>query len=167
MTDVQSGTTDVQGRIAALSPAKRALLESRVAELMKARGPVPDDRIVPRDRTRPTPLSFAQQQEWTTEQLRSANNPGGAIRLEGEIDPALLGRVLTEIVRRHEELRSTVEVKDGVPVQVVHPVTPVPTPVVDLSDLSPPQQKAEVRRRYDTEMARSFDPVQRLPERRR
>ena len=152
--------TDLQSRIAALSPEKRALLESRLADLMAARGPVPEDRIGPRDRTRPTPLSFAQQLEWATERLRSANNVSGALRLDGEIDLPLLSRVLTEIVRRHEVLRSTVELPDRTPVQVVHPATAVPTPVVDLSDLTPQQQHAQVRQRYVAEVARPFDPVQ-------
>jgi len=152
--------TDLQHRIAALSPEKRRLLEARLADLTAARGPAPADRITPRDRTRPTPLGFAQQREWAVERFRSANNITGAMRLEGRLDFPLLGRVLTEILDRNEVLRSTVEItRDGIPVQVVQPVTTVPTPVVDLSDLSPQQQRAEVRRCCTAEVLRPFDPA--------
>lgn len=151
--------TDLQQRIAALSPEKRRLLEARLADLAAARGPAPVDRITRRDRTRPTPLGFAQQREWAVGRFRSANNITGALRLEGALDLPLLGRVLTGIVDRHEVLRSIVEIaKDGTPVQVVQPVTAVPTPVADLSGLSPQQQREEVRRRARAEVLRPFDP---------
>ncbi|MFF4832695.1 amino acid adenylation domain-containing protein [Streptomyces sp. NPDC001315] len=150
--------TDLQRRIAALSPEKRELLENRLAEMAATSGPVPDSRIQPRDHGVPTPLSFAQQREWTTGRIRGANNISGALRLVGDLDLSLLSRVLTEIVERHEALRSTVELRDGTPVQVVWPVTPVPTPLSDLSDLPAEEQLAEVRLRCDAEMVRPFDP---------
>jgi len=149
---------DLQSRIAALSPEQRTLLESRVADLVATRGPGPTERIMPRDRSLPTPLAIAQQREWAIERLRSANNIASSFRVEGELDLELLSRVLTEVTERHEVLRSTVELQgDGTPVQVVHPFTPVPTPVVDLSDLSPSQQREEVHRRGKAEILRPFD----------
>lgn len=151
--------TDLQQRIAALSPEQRRVLEARLADLAAARGPAPEDRISPRDRARPTPLGFAQQREWAVERFRSANNITGAIRLEGRLDMPLLSGVLTEILDRNEVLRSIVEIsQDGTPVQVVQPVTAVPTPVVDLSSLSGEQQREEVRRRCMAEVLRPFDP---------
>ncbi len=148
---------DLQSRIAALSPEQRALFESRIAEMVAARGSAPaDERIQPRDRSRPTPLSFAQQREWALERFRPANNISGAIRLDGEVDLDLLGRALTEVMARHEVLRSTVEMTDGTPVQVVHPVTPIPVPVIDISELDPQEQTAQVRRHYDEEVKRPF-----------
>ncbi|MGW0495850.1 amino acid adenylation domain-containing protein [Streptomyces sp. NPDC003007] len=151
-------TDDLQARIAALSPDKREVLERRLAEMTAERGPVPDGRIKPRDRSVPTPLSFAQLREWTTGRIRGSNNIGGALRLVGDLDLSLLSRVLTEIVDRHEALRSTVELNGRTPVQVVQPVTPVPTPLVDLSDLPAEEQLAEVRRRADAELVRPFAP---------
>lgn len=152
--------TDLQSRIAALSPEQRALLESRVADLAAARGSARKERIRPRDRDRHTPLSFAQQREWALERFRPANNISGALRLEGEVDLELLSRILTEIMARHEVLRSTVEMVDRMPVQVVHPVTPIPVPVVDIGDLDPEQQRREVRRRFDAEVMCPFPPEQ-------
>lgn len=150
--------TDLQGRIAALSPEQRKLLESRVADLVASRGPVRTERITPRDRSLPTPLGIAQQREWAIERLRAANNISGAFRVEGELDLDLLSRVFTEVTERHEVLRSTVEqLADGTPVQVVHPVRPVPVPVVDLSHIAPREQVQEVQRRCKAEILRPFD----------
>jgi amino acid adenylation domain-containing protein len=155
-------TADLESRIAALSPEQRALLESRIAGLAAPRGASANGRILPRDPDRPTPLSFAQQREWALERFRPANNISGAIRLEGDVDLDLISRVLTEITTRHEVLRSTVEMAEGsrMPVQVVHPVSPVPVPVVDLSHLDPEPQTREVRLRFDAEVTRPFPPDQ-------
>jgi amino acid adenylation domain-containing protein/non-ribosomal peptide synthase protein (TIGR01720 family) len=151
--------TDVQSRIAALSPQQRERLEQRLAELVAARGPGQVERIKPRDRSRPTPLGIAQQREWAVEQVRGANNITGAFRVEGALDVDLLSRVLTEVTERHEVLRSTVEIQGAVPVQVVRPVTAVPIPVVDLSRRTEREQRDEVRRRCLAEMSLRFDPA--------
>ncbi|MET7312325.1 amino acid adenylation domain-containing protein [Streptomyces sp. NPDC005571] len=156
--------TDLHSRIAALSPEKRALLERRLAERTAAtRGDAPEDRIVLRDRSKPTPLAFQQDREWAISRFRPANNIPGAFRVEGALDLELLSRVLTEVTERHEVLRSTVELKDdGSRVQVVHPVTPVPTPVADLTHLSSEQQREEVLLRWKAEVVKPFDTAQPL-----
>jgi amino acid adenylation domain-containing protein/non-ribosomal peptide synthase protein (TIGR01720 family) len=155
--------TDLHQRIAALSPGQRALLEERLAELAAARGHRPGARIAPRDLSRPTPLAIQQQREWTLSQIQSTYNIPGAFRVEGELDQERLGRVLTEVVERHEGLRTTVELRaDGAPAQVVHPATPVPVPVVDLSHLTAEEQREHVRDRWQAEIETPFDPRQHL-----
>jgi amino acid adenylation domain-containing protein/non-ribosomal peptide synthase protein (TIGR01720 family) len=155
--------TDVQRRIAQLSPAQRELLERRLAGLAAARTPATNGRIQPRDRSRPTPLAFQQEREWAIAQFRPANNIPAAFRVTGALDVALVGRILTEVVARHEVLRSTVELQpDGTWAQVVHPVIPVPTPVVDLSGLEPARQREEVLRRWKAVAMRPFEPAQPL-----
>ena len=155
--------TDVQRRIAQLSPAQRELLERRLAGRAAARAPVTNGRIQPRDRSRPTPLAFQQEREWAIAQFRPANNIPAAFRVAGALDVDLVGRILTEVVARHEVLRSTVELQpDGTWAQVVHPVVPVPTPVVDLSGLEPAHQREEVRRRWKAQAMRPFDPAEPL-----
>jgi acyl carrier protein len=68
------------------------------------------------------PLSFAQQRLWFLDQL-APNNPfynfPGAVRLDGWLDLNALERVINEIVRRHEVLRTRLEIEAGQPVQVV------------------------------------------------
>ena len=151
--------TDLRGRIAALDPARRERLERRLAELAAARGAARDDRIGPRDRSGPAPLGIAQQREWAIERLRGTNNISGAFRVEGDLDLELLGRALTEVVERHEVLRSTVDIQSGIPVQLVHPVTRVPVAVLDLSALAADQQRDELRRRLRDEIVRPFAPA--------
>ncbi|MGC5016345.1 amino acid adenylation domain-containing protein [Streptosporangium sp. DT93] len=155
--------TDLQSRIAALSPQQRAILERRLADMAAARGSAPEERITPRDPAQPIPLAFQQEREWAITQFRSANNIPGAFRVEGHLDLAVLSRVLTEVVDRHEILRSTVQLQqDGTRVLMAHPLTPVPTPLVDLSDHTPEQQRAEVLRRWKAEVMQPFDREQPL-----
>ena len=104
-------------------------------------------------------MSYAQQREWALERFRPSNNIIGALRIEGDVE---LGPALPSAHRdhqpAHEVLRSTVEVVDGTPVEVVQPVRPVPIPVVDLTGLPPQQQEAAVRRHFDAEVERPFPP---------
>jgi hypothetical protein len=73
-------------------------------------------------RTGPVPLSFAQRRLWFLEQLgaSAAYHIPIAIRLEGALDRGALVRALNEIAHRHEALRTTFELQNGEPVQVVH-----------------------------------------------
>ena len=76
------------------------------------------------DRTRPIPASFAQSRMWFLDQLegRSATyNVPLALRMEGALDSAALGRAIQELVNRHEALRTTFIAIDGEPHQVIHP----------------------------------------------
>ncbi len=152
--------TDIRWRLASLSPTQRTHLESRISELAAAKNTPLGDKIRPRDPSQPTPLSFAQQREWALERFRPANNISGALRLDGELDVELLRRILTEVITRHEVLRSTVEIVDGSPVQVTHPGVPISAPVVDISNLGPEEREEEVRRRFDEEIMRPFPPEQ-------
>ncbi|HEX8147545.1 MAG TPA: AMP-binding protein, partial [Pyrinomonadaceae bacterium] len=71
------------------------------------------------------PASFAQQRLWFLDQLEggshAAYNMPGAFRLRGALDLEALGRTLSEVVRRHEVLRTSfATAADGTPVQVIH-----------------------------------------------
>jgi amino acid adenylation domain-containing protein len=78
--------------------------------------------VVASRQTGPVPLSFAQRRLWFLEQLgaSAAYHIPIAIRLEGTLDRGALVRALNEIALRHETLRTTFEVQDGEPMQVVH-----------------------------------------------
>lgn len=152
----------IEERIAALTPQQRARLEERLAARMPvAAAPV----TIPRRQAPGTaPLTHAQEREWALEHFRPANNIAGALSLRGHLDFSLLSRILTQVLERHEVLRSTITIRDGRPIQVVHPATPVPVPVEDLSHLDPPAQQEAVRARYAAETARRFgaDETQRM-----
>ena len=97
-----------------------------------------DDNIVPvrRAPNAPQPLSPSQWRVWFLDQLV----PGSAAYaivdarlLTGPLDVDALARALTELVRRHEALRSPVVTVDGTPMQVVADPTPVGLVAIDLA----------------------------------
>ncbi|HZF13303.1 MAG TPA: amino acid adenylation domain-containing protein, partial [Thermoanaerobaculia bacterium] len=86
----------------------------------------------------PAVLSYAQERIWFLDRLTpgsAAYNVAGALRLTGELDPALLGRCLGEIARRHEVLRSVFPLALGRPSQVLLDRLGLALPRVDLSAL--------------------------------
>ncbi|HEX3551675.1 MAG TPA: condensation domain-containing protein, partial [Thermoanaerobaculia bacterium] len=110
----------------------------------------------------PLPLSFAQERLWFLDQLEpgsSAYNIPIALRLTGALDATALGRVLSEIVRRHAVLRTRFVQSGGSPAQVVDAAESVMLPVVDLQDLPPELGLAEAVRLAAAEEGRAFDLV--------
>jgi amino acid adenylation domain-containing protein len=136
-----------------------AELAGRVEEVRRAGLPALPP-VVPVDRDRPLPLSFAQERLWFLDQLERGSasyNLPAALRLAGALDEAALERALGEIVRRHEVLRTVFHEVDGGAVQVVAPFAGFALPVDDLSGLSETAREAEVRRRAREDAARPFD----------
>jgi acyl carrier protein len=83
----------------------------------------------------PLPLSLAEESIWNYSQS-SGTSAAYALsmrdRFLGKLDIGALRDCLSEIVRRHEILRTTFSVLDGKPVKIVHPAEPVALPVIDL-----------------------------------
>ncbi len=149
--------SELSRRLAGLSPEKRRLLELR---LRVSRGEPADAPIVPRPREGDTaPLTFAQERLWIADRLGEGtglyNMPHG-VRLRGPLDVEALQSALSEVVRRHEPLRTVFAEGDAGPVQRILPSVPVPLPVVVLE--GPPEaREAEAERRMREEAARPFD----------
>ncbi|HKH45215.1 MAG TPA: amino acid adenylation domain-containing protein, partial [Thermoanaerobaculia bacterium] len=115
---------------------------------------------VPRPAAGELPLSFAQQRLWFVDQLEPGNpayNIPWAARLDGALDAGLLRRILAEVVRRHEALRSTFARSARGPVTRVRESRPVPLPVVSLEGLPESAATAEVRRWVAAEALHAFD----------
>ncbi|MFP5287990.1 MAG: thioesterase domain-containing protein, partial [Thermoanaerobaculia bacterium] len=84
------------------------------------------------------PASLAQRRLWFLHRLdpgSAAYNLPFAVRLSGPLDPRARARVLAEIVRRHEPLRTRFVEEGGEPLQAIAPPAPVALPVVDLASL--------------------------------
>jgi hypothetical protein len=82
------------------------------------------------------PASFAQERVWFLDQLRpelGLFNVFEVHPLAGRLDRAALALALTELSRRHQPLRTTFELVDGLPMQVIGPVAAVPVDLVDRS----------------------------------
>ncbi len=101
--------------------------------------------IVPGSRDSDLPASFAQERLWFLEQLGdegAAYNLPVVLSLRGPLDPSALAAALSEVVRRHEALRTVFrQARPGV-VQVITPRRPVPLPAIDLRGLPSPEAEA-------------------------
>jgi len=115
-------------------------------------------RRVPRDRG--LPLSFAQQRLWFIQQLEPespAYNIPEAVHALGQIDVQILRRILNEIVRRHESLRTTFAFVDEHPVQLIAQVGELTLPEIDLRALPEAVREVESARLRDEEARAPFD----------
>ncbi|MEM8961263.1 MAG: non-ribosomal peptide synthase/polyketide synthase, partial [Acidobacteriota bacterium] len=135
--------------------------------------------LVPRSDDAAPVLTSAQERLWFLDRLeperRTAYTMPGAVRLRGELDREALRAALTQVVTRHEALRTTFDEVDGVPVARMHTEPSfawrVETPAVfattdaetttseistGLDDLEPAVARV-VREWLDAEAARPFD----------
>ena len=124
-------TAALRDHLARLKPA----LLAHLARIARA-----EERITPA-MARPLhlPLSFAQQRLWFLDQLTgggSTYNISSAMEIEGPLQVAALTSALNALVARHEVLRTTFAVENGVPYQVVTPERLISLPVVDLAHLN-------------------------------
>src|SRR5262245_46404372 len=113
-----------------------------------------------RERKGGLPLSFAQQRLWFIDQLEPGQgtyNMPVAMRLEGAVDAGALERAVSEIVRRHEVLRTRFEMCGDEPVQVIEPAAGVEMPAVDLRGLGEEERKRRAKELTQEEAARPFD----------
>ena len=150
--------SDIVKQITELSVEKRQLLERylKTAGLNLSRAV-----ILPRSReTNKFPLSFAQQRLWFLDQLEpntAVYNVPDMHYFNGPINLAALERSLSELLRRHEILRTTFHSIDGEPVQVIAEPQAQHLEVIDLSDLPEPEREAEAQRMAHDEAEDPFD----------
>ena len=109
------------------------------------------------------PLSYAQRRLWFTDQLaakigvKNPNNNPHAWRLLGALNVSALEQSFGELTRRHEILRTTCEIEDGEPRQVVTPPSPFTLPLLDLGHLAQWEREATVRQHAAEEAHYSFN----------
>lgn len=151
----------VTDRLAALAPEQRALFEKlREKQRKTARVHQPPPPILPVPRDRDLPLSFSQQRLWLLDQIEPGNpayNMPLALRLVGEIEPRLLKWIFSEIVRRHESLRTTFVSREDGPVQVIASPKPLDLPILDLSHMPEKERESQARDLALAEARRPFN----------
>ncbi|MBD2201846.1 amino acid adenylation domain-containing protein [Calothrix sp. FACHB-1219] len=150
--------SDLNQRIAQLSPEKRELLLQRLNQKQAIVAP----SQIPRQSrdSNHFPLSFAQQRLWFLSQLEPNNpfyNQPTALRLTGQLNIAILKQSLKEIMRRHETLRTTFTIVNDKPVQVINSAVDLTLPLVDLQNLTPNLQEQEVQKLAAQEAQQPFN----------
>lgn len=95
----------------------------------------------------PEPIaSFWQEQMWYLEQLSPdlpTYNVPFQFNLQGPLNVTALTSALNEIDRRHESLRTTLQLRHGKVVQVIAPVRSIKLSVTDLSEEKDPNYASE------------------------
>jgi amino acid adenylation domain-containing protein/FkbM family methyltransferase len=135
-------------------------LSERIETSIKAGDGLAAPPIQPATRDSEMPLSFAQQRLWFLDQLEPNNsvyNCPGAVRLTGRLDIAVLEKTLTEIVRRHEILRTSFLTSGGSAAQVISPARPQHMPIVDLTELNEEGREAIAQHLAREEAQTPFD----------
>ena len=105
-------------------------------------------------------LSYAQQRLWFLQELEpdsAAYNIPRAFRIRGALDVKALEQTLSEIVRRHEILRTTFRVVNGQPVQVIAEPQPLGLLVIELAHMSADERETEARRMAAEEGRKPFN----------
>jgi len=159
---VEIGVVLIMGDLTRQPASFSSMKQELLTLLLKKKGiSFPSVQVIPqRVKSGPCPLSFAQQRLWFIDQLEPGNpayNMPAAVRLLGRLDRSALKRALSEIIRRHETLRTTFKVENGVPVQVIGPPIVAHLPVVDLDGLSESTCETAMRRMVSDEAWRPFD----------
>jgi hypothetical protein len=137
-----------------LTPAIQAAIRTHKSSLLAAAGAA----IAPPVR-RELPLSFEQERVWLAQQLAPDSaefNLALAFRIDGPLVPEALAQAMTDIVRRHEILRTAYT--DGAePAQVICEVARVRLPIVDLTALADADRDRIAERVAAAEIHRRFD----------
>jgi amino acid adenylation domain-containing protein len=137
-----------------------ARLAANIDEAMTAGARSEYPPIVRVSREGELPLSFAQQRLWFLNELMSNSpfyNMPGAVRLEGELDMTALSQVLSELVRRHESLRTGFVSVDGRARQVIAQKGGINLAIIDLSSLDEQQRELEAKKISTREAEQPFD----------
>jgi amino acid adenylation domain-containing protein len=108
----------------------------------------------------PVEVSFPQEQLWFLSQFGPASvayNVPVAWQLQGSLDIDALERSLSEIVRRHEALRTSFPLVGGKPMQYVNPADAFRLEIVDLRGLTEAKRQVESNRLIAEEVRCPFN----------
>ncbi len=136
---VEQRQSKLAARRAHLSAAKQAKLEKLLKKTLDDGDDVPATLIQPRPASAPLLAAMAQERLWFLDQLEPGNpayNIPMAFQLSGKLQEAALRQGLSEILHRHESLRTNFLAVDGSPTQIVAPIRQAELAMVDLGGLS-------------------------------
>jgi len=157
MLETTQTSSSLGQQLASLSPAQRALLELRL--MQKSKRAKPERQIVQQTNRTTAPLSYNQQGLWVLHQLMpgaSLYHSPTAARLTGKLNVEALTKALQAIVARHDGLRTTFQIVQGTPLQVVNDFV-LDVPLVDLSDRTENAREQEALKILRREARTPFD----------
>ncbi|WP_176523488.1 non-ribosomal peptide synthetase [Bacillus thuringiensis] len=144
-----------------LSQSKQALLEKRLRgakEGIKTASEI--SRRTTKDRAL---LSFAQQRIWIHDQIvegQAIYNMPACLRLHGDVDVLALEKSITEIIKRHEILRTSFQLNKGEIRQYVNEDITSHLEIRNLQTYSPSERKSIMKEIIKNESRRPFDTAQ-------
>jgi len=104
------------------------------------------------------PVSFIQARTLFMAQLEGRPSfYSFEIHLHGTLDVDALKQSLSEVVRRHEVLRTTFAMVEGQPVQIINPARQVDLSLTDLSELSEVEQETRAKEAAAQQGSENFD----------
>jgi amino acid adenylation domain-containing protein len=148
-----------KGVLTAALQEELARLKPEIIDLVKSGESVAGSRPARMARTGDVPLSFVQQRLWFLDQLEPGTSTYTIAvrrRLRGPIDRTALARALTELVRRHESLRTTFVTRNGEPRQQIMSPEPVAPEIIDLERVPAADREAVVEEHVHKEVQRPF-----------
>jgi len=140
--------------------ATMATLARRIEKAMREGRPLSAPPIVPTPRNGELMLSFAQQRLWFFDQLEpgiAAYNIPFVVRLRGRLNIPIFEQSISEIVRRHETLRTVFQTVEEKARQIILPTQPLGFEICDLSALTPEEREHAARSLAESAVARAFD----------
>ncbi|HEX4937693.1 MAG TPA: condensation domain-containing protein, partial [Candidatus Kapabacteria bacterium] len=163
---VEEGQLKFKAPKGALTPELKDALVARKQDVIdfisgtRISGGDDADRIPAVDRSKPLPLSHAQNRLWFIEQLAPGNSTfhiPAPLFLTGILDQSALEKAFLKLLQRHEALRTVFRVVDDEPVQIVQQVERFVVPMDDLTTLPSHERDAEARRRIEREIRTPFN----------
>ncbi|NEP20537.1 non-ribosomal peptide synthetase [Moorena sp. SIO3I6] len=149
-----------------ITPALRQQIAERQAEIivfLQQNGQgyntnYPPIKAIPIDQK--LPLSFSQERLWFIDKLEGSKAPyieHGALQITGNLNVLALEQALSEIVFRHEVLRTSFPTLNGTPTQVIHPDSTININVVDLQQYPEPERETILKQEVQREATTPFD----------
>ncbi|WP_281558224.1 non-ribosomal peptide synthetase [Thalassomonas sp. RHCl1] len=160
---VKDNRLSVKGKLSQLDADDKALLQSHKSEIIafiQTRQQSEQTSIPVRTQQENLPLSFAQQRLWFVDQLQGSSeeyNMPSAFEVEGDFNADVAEQVLTEIIKRHQVLRTVYIDGDDDTVQVIRDDYDFSLGRFDLTSLDAQNRQNRLMALIDEDMKQPFD----------
>ncbi|NEO35901.1 MAG: amino acid adenylation domain-containing protein [Moorea sp. SIOASIH] len=137
-----------------------ALISPKLTQLLTTENQLSLPLIQPRTDSEQLPLSSAQKRLWFLNQLEGISatyNIPVALRITGNLIINALEQALSEIISRHEVIRTSFSTINGTPTQVIHPDSTININVVDLQQYPDQERETILQQEVKQEATTPFD----------